>query len=222
MILAGEVLVDEVPITKSGTMVQEKVLVRIRSERRRYVSRSAEKLLAGLQAFSLRDLRGRVGLDVGASTGGFTEVLLEAGCSRVYALDVGHQQLDWKIRNNSRVIVMEKFNARALEPKDLPEKVSVVVMDVSFISIKKVLAPTLSVTEDECDWVLLVKPQFEVGREKVGAGGIVREESDRIQAVRSIQLHAQGLGLLSCGEIPSPILGSHGNQEYLLHFRREK
>jgi 23S rRNA (cytidine1920-2'-O)/16S rRNA (cytidine1409-2'-O)-methyltransferase len=161
-------------------------------------------------------------LDVGASTGGFTQVLLELGAEKVHAIDVGHNQMDWKIRSDPRVVVIEGMNARYLQPGQLPGRFGVIVIDVSFISLEKILPALLPFAEPKTDWIALVKPQFEVGKEKVGKGGIVTDEAAREEAVERIIQMSENLGLLKSGLIKSPIRGTSGNQEYLLHLRAEK
>jgi 23S rRNA (cytidine1920-2'-O)/16S rRNA (cytidine1409-2'-O)-methyltransferase len=177
------------------------------------------KLAAAFEAFHI-NVSGRVALDVGASTGGFTDVLLQRGSAKVYAVDVGHNQLDWKIRQDKRVVVLEKVNARHLAFDQIGEKVGVIVIDVSFISLDKVLPALLQFSDVETDWIALIKPQFEVGREKVGKGGIVRSEEDRQAVIRRLQIFAETLGLYCKGLIESPITGTDGNREYLAFWKK--
>jgi 23S rRNA (cytidine1920-2'-O)/16S rRNA (cytidine1409-2'-O)-methyltransferase len=177
------------------------------------------KLIAALDAWSV-SIKDRVGLDVGASTGGFTQVLLERGARRVHAIDVGHNQLDWKIRSDARVVVKEGVNARYLTAEDLPESVDVIVIDVSFISLAKILPATLAFASADADWVTLIKPQFEAGREHIDKGGIVRSEEVRRRVVEEVKSAGESLGLRSVGLIESPITGSEGNIEYLMHWKR--
>jgi 23S rRNA (cytidine1920-2'-O)/16S rRNA (cytidine1409-2'-O)-methyltransferase len=160
-----------------------------------------------------------VGLDIGASTGGFTHVLLLRGATRVHAVDVGHNQLDWSIRQDSRVRVHEKVNARAMEYGLIGEPVGIIVVDVSFISLEKVLPSLKQFATPETDWITLIKPQFEVGREKVGKGGIVSSEEDRLEAVERLTRAGESLGLRRLGLIESPITGTQGNKEFLAHWR---
>jgi 23S rRNA (cytidine1920-2'-O)/16S rRNA (cytidine1409-2'-O)-methyltransferase len=182
-----------------------------------YVSRGGLKLVAALEHFAI-DVSARVCLDVGASTGGFTDCLLQRGAARVYAVDVGKGQLDWKLRNDPRVIVREELNARYLQPGDLPETVDLAVCDVSFISVTLILPAVVPLLKPDGEMVILVKPQFEAGRGEVGKGGIVRDPALRLAACAKVALAVQRLGFQS-DVISSPILGAEGNQEYLLYAR---
>lgn len=215
MILAGHVLVNDKPIVKSGETVLVGSDIRLREPELKYVSRGALKLKGALEYFGLK-VEGKIGLDVGASTGGFTEVLIESGATRVYAIDVGTNQLAWKIRNDPRVVSRENCNARYLEPKDFPEQPNFMVMDVSFISIKLIL-PALSrllATGSPC--VVLFKPQFELGREWIGAGGIVKDQAHAQNVLLEMIEWAKDHGFEAGQTIPSPILGTDGNHEYLI------
>lgn len=218
LILSGNVLVGDVPVTKAGQQISETADIRIRGQEHPYVSRGGIKLAAALDAFGVA-VEGRIGLDVGASTGGFTHVLLLRGAARVHAVDVGHNQLDWKIRQDSRVVVYEKINAREMPFELIGEKVDLIVIDVSFISLEKILPATLSFGSSETDWITLIKPQFEVGKEKVGKGGIVSSEEDRQEAVSRLTRFAKSLGLDRRGLIDSPITGTQGNKEFLAHWK---
>lgn len=219
-IMGGDVLVDDQPVTKAGQMVFTDAAIRLRGADHPYVSRGALKLLGAIRAFGI-SCQDRVGLDIGASTGGFTQVLLESGATRVFAVDAGHNQLDWKIRQDPRVTIHEKTNARHLEFSLIGQTVDVIVMDVSFISLEKVLPALLQFSVPGCtDWVALIKPQFEVGREKVGKGGLVHSSEDRQQAVARVTEFAMSLGLERLGLVESPIAGTDGNQEYLAHWRQ--
>jgi 23S rRNA (cytidine1920-2'-O)/16S rRNA (cytidine1409-2'-O)-methyltransferase len=183
-----------------------------------YVSRGGIKLAHALDAFGI-DVRGQVALDVGASTGGFTDCLLQRGAARVYCVDVGHGQLDWKIASDARVQVLDRVNIRLAPPDLLPERVDLVVVDVSFISLRLVLPALLPLAKPGASLVALVKPQFEVGRADVGKGGIVRDEAARARAVAEVRAAAAGLGYAPLGDTPSPIAGGKGNVEILLHLR---
>lgn len=219
LILAGHVLVDDVPVTKAGHLVAIDAPIRLRGQDHPYVSRGGIKLAAALDAFGV-DVKGRTALDVGASTGGFTHVLLLRDIAKVYAVDVGHNQLDWKIRQDHRVEVHEGINARQIDPALVERPVDLIVMDVSFISLEKILAALLPLAHAETDWITLIKPQFEVGREKVGKGGIVTSEKDRQQVVERLTRFGESLGLQRRGLIESPITGTQGNREYLAHWKR--
>jgi 23S rRNA (cytidine1920-2'-O)/16S rRNA (cytidine1409-2'-O)-methyltransferase len=216
LILAGRVLVNDAPVDKPGTRVAEDAAVRVRGEERRYVSRGGEKL-----AGALADLHVAVGgkrcLDVGASTGGFTDCLLQHGAAHVIALDVGYGQLDLGLRGDARVRVIERVNARELSAEHVPPEppVELVVVDVSFISATLVL-PRIAEVAPRAEVLVMVKPQFEVGRERVGKGGVVRDDSDRASAVARVRAAAAGLGYESRGEAESRLAGPAGNREVFL------
>lgn len=219
MILAGQVLTtDGKRIEKAGQLLSEDSPLHIKGGRLQYVSRGGLKLEGALAAFGL-DVSERVCLDVGASTGGFTDCLLQRGASKVYAIDVGYNQLDYRLRNHPSVVAMERFNIRHLSPDDLPERVSFICFDVSFISLELVLEPALRVASPGTQLVMLVKPQFEVGRENVGKGGIVRDEAARDAALDKILEVARREGLEELQSIESPITGTDGNVEFLLYGR---
>ncbi|MGK5082201.1 TlyA family RNA methyltransferase [Bdellovibrionota bacterium FG-1] len=219
LILAGKVLVADVPVTKSGQTVLKSAEIRVKGEDHPYVSRGGVKLAAGLDAFSVH-IEGRVALDIGASTGGFTHVLLLRGIQKVFAVDVGHNQLDWKIRQDDRVVVHEKINARNMPFEIIGQKVDVIVMDVSFISLDKILPAATQFAHPETDWITLIKPQFEVGKDKVGRGGIVTSEDDRQEVIARLTAFAETLGMKRLGLIESPITGTQGNKEFLAHWKR--
>jgi 23S rRNA (cytidine1920-2'-O)/16S rRNA (cytidine1409-2'-O)-methyltransferase len=218
LILAGQVLCDDVPVTKAGQQVLVAAQIRVRGEDHPYVSRGGLKLAAALDGFKL-DVSDRVGLDVGASTGGFTHVLLLRGATRVHAVDVGHNQLDWRLRTDSRVHVREKVNAREMGFEVVGEKVGIIVADLSFISLEKVLPNLRQFAGSETDWVTLFKPQFEVGRESVGKGGIVTDEAARENAFQRVVASLGEQGFTCLGRMDSPIRGTEGNVEYLVHWR---
>lgn len=219
LILSGNVLVKDVPVTKAGQQIDESAPLRIRGEDHPYVSRGGLKLAAALDEFRV-PVEGRVGLDVGASTGGFTHVLLLRGAERVHAVDVGHNQLDWRIRQDSRVRVYEKVNARNIEFKLIGEKVDLIVVDVSFISLDKILPALVQFSHERTDWITLIKPQFEVGREYVGKGGIVTSEEARHSAVERLKTFGESIGLVQQALIESPITGTDGNKEFLAHWKQ--
>ena len=218
LILSGNVLVDDVPVTKPGQSVSEEAAIRIRGEEHPYVSRGGLKLAAALDSFKI-ETRDRVALDVGASTGGFTHVLLLRGIKEVFAVDVGHNQLDWKIRQDPRVKTFEGINARYLEYSLIERTVDLIVVDVSFIGLEKIFPALRQFSHSETDWITLIKPQFEVGREKVGKGGIVHSEEDRMQAARKLIDASESFGLRHLGLIESPITGTNGNKEFLAHWK---
>jgi 23S rRNA (cytidine1920-2'-O)/16S rRNA (cytidine1409-2'-O)-methyltransferase len=213
VIMAGGVFSGGTRLDKASQQLSADTPLEVR-EADRYVGRGGHKLEAALTHFAI-DPSGRVCLDVGASTGGFTDCLLQHGAARVYALDVGHGQLDWKIRNDPRVVVMEHHNARHLQPGDLPEKADLVVADVSFISLTLVLPPAAGVLTDGGVIVALIKPQFELSRAEVGRGGVVRDEALRDKAVEKIRGFAAGAGWTWGGVVASPLAGADGNREFL-------
>lgn len=184
-----------------------------------YVSRGGHKLAGALRAFPMVDPAGRRCLDAGASTGGFTDVLLRAGAAQVVAVDVGYGQLAWSLRTDERVTVVERVNIRDLVPEQVGEPPSLVVADLSFISLRLVLAPIQRCVRPDADYLMMVKPQFEVGRERVGSGGVVRDPRLRAEAVREVAAHALTLGLGAEGVTASPLPGPSGNVEYFLWLR---
>lgn len=215
--MRGDVLVKDVPVTKVGTLVATDADIRIRTAPEdRYVSRGALKLVRAIEVFEIHP-SGRVALDVGASTGGFTQVLLEKGASRVIALDVGHNQIDWRLRSDPRVEVLEHVNARTADLSSL-EKPSLITIDVSFISLELIVQNLIRFFPDVPDWITLIKPQFEVGPERVGKGGIVRNPDHRTEAVDHVTEALQRLGLTRQGLVESPISGAQGNIEFLAHW----
>ncbi len=216
-IMEGLVRVGGRPVTKAGAMVPSDADVSLAGTSS-YVSRGAYKLEAALDAFRI-DVQGLVAIDVGASTGGFTEVLLKRGVTRVYAVDVGRSQLHWRLRNDARVVCMEGLNARFIEPCHIPEPCGVAVFDVSFISLRLVVPPVLRLLGEGAHIVALVKPQFEAGREHVGKGGVVRDDGVARSVVDGMRSFMEGLGTRVAGVIPSPIRGAKGNREYLLYAR---
>jgi 23S rRNA (cytidine1920-2'-O)/16S rRNA (cytidine1409-2'-O)-methyltransferase len=215
LIMAGDVLVDERPVTKAGSEVARDAVVRLRAAASAYVSRGGEKLAGALDHFGI-DVAERVVLDVGASTGGFTDVCLRRGARRVIAVDVGYGQLAWALRQDPRVVVLERTNARGLTPAMLPETPDAVVIDVSFISLTLVLPPVVALVAPQATLVVLVKPQFEVGKGEVGKGGVVRDPAQRAAAVARVRAAAEGLGLVVRGEAESVLPGPKGNREIFL------
>ena len=216
---AGLVTVSGSPATKAGSLVADDVPVQMIGPARRFVSRGGEKLRSALDRFDV-DPRDRDCLDAGASTGGFTDCLLQAGAARVAAVDVGYGQLAWEIRNDPRVTVMERTNVRSLRPEDLPFVPELIVADLSFISLRAVTPALVAVSGPGAGFVVLVKPQFEAGPADVGSGGVVREPAvwRRVLAEVTDTFHEHGVGVL--GVIASPLRGPAGNVEFLLHGRR--
>lgn len=223
LILAGNVLVDDQKIEKAGAQVEEACAIRLLGHDLKYVSRGGLKLERALEHWNI-DVASKVCLDVGASTGGFTDCMLQRGASRVIAVDTGYGQMDYKLRQDSRVRLLEKTNARYLTREMLGETVDFIAMDVSFISatlvLPAVVGAALPESRDERSGrqiVVLVKPQFEAGRDHVGKGGIVRDEAAQLAAVEKVRAALLSLGVAQSDVIESPILGAEGNREFLLH-----
>ncbi len=221
LILSGKVLVSDSPAIKAGQLVAQDAPIRIRSHEHPYVSRGALKLVAALDEFRV-PVTDRVALDIGASTGGFTEVLLLRGIKKVFCVDVGYGQLNWKIRQDPKVAVFEKTNARYLQLETIGQKVDLIVVDVSFISLEKIVPTLLLFSHADTDWITLIKPQFEVGKGKVGSGGIVRSEVDQQHVLDRLSAFAKTRGLVRKGLIESPIKGSKGNKEFLAHWKLQE
>ncbi len=220
LILAGEVFRGEERLDKPGTALDPATELRLKTTGPTYVSRGAFKLIAGLDRFAI-DPAGLLCLDIGASTGGFTEVLLERGAARVVALDVGHGQLDWRLRNDPRVVVLERTNARNLTAELLPGPPALVVCDASFIGLRTVLPAALGLAAEGARLVALIKPQFEAGRDSVGKGGVVRDPDVHAAVCATVRLWlAEEQGWEVLGIEPSPILGPKGNREFLIAARR--
>ena len=219
MILAGEVQVDGQRVEKAGMPVAEDARIEIISRLQKFVSRGGTKLAGALEDFAIEPA-GCVCLDIGSSNGGFTDCLLQRGAVRVYAVDVNTEQLDWKLRQNPRVIPIAR-NARELRVEDLPESVDIVVIDVSFISVRKVIAPAMAAAKPCADSLILIKPQFELRREEIGSGGIVRDQKLHDKAILAVRESVASVGLEYLGVRPSHLLGAEGNQEYFLHARKK-
>lgn len=216
VIMAGSVFVAGERVDKAGAVVKDDAEIVLKGETLKYVSRGGLKLEAALDAFGV-DVAGMTAVDLGSSTGGFTDCLLQRGVSKVYAIDAGRGQLDWKLRNDPRVVSMEKFNARYLKPEDIGgESAGIAVIDVSFISLTKIIPPAAGVLATGGVLIALIKPQFEAGKGEVGKGGIVRDEAKRKEVVDRITGFVSSLGLDVKGVIESPITGADGNVEYLI------
>jgi 23S rRNA (cytidine1920-2'-O)/16S rRNA (cytidine1409-2'-O)-methyltransferase len=218
MVLAGRVLVNEQKVEKSGTSVDSEAVIRLLGDDPRYVSRGGLKLERALEHWQI-DVNGKRCLDVGTSTGGFTDCLLQHGAGKVIAVDTGYGQIEMKLRNDPRVELHEKTNARYLKAGDVDGEVDLVAMDVSFISATLVLPAVVEAARPKAA-VVLVKPQFEVGRENVGKGGIVRDEQAQLDAVSKVRNTLVELGFIVQEAIDSPILGAEGNREFLLYGTR--
>jgi 23S rRNA (cytidine1920-2'-O)/16S rRNA (cytidine1409-2'-O)-methyltransferase len=218
LILANQVTVNGKPSSKAGTPVDDEDNIELKVPDHPWVSRGGLKLAHALETFAI-DVTGMAALDIGASTGGFTDVLLHHGASRVVALDVGHNQIDWKLRTDPRVLVLEHVNARYLDPSQLPEDArafSIVTIDVSFISLAHILPVVPALLQPGGRVVALVKPQFEAGRDDVGKGGIVRDPAVHTRVIDEVTQAAAEVGLKRVGLAPSPIEGAEGNREFLL------
>jgi 23S rRNA (cytidine1920-2'-O)/16S rRNA (cytidine1409-2'-O)-methyltransferase len=216
-ILAGDVLVEGHPVTKAGAAVPEDAELRLRGEAPAFVSRGGLKLAGALDAFGI-DPAGRTCFDAGASTGGFTDCLLQRGAARVYAVDVGTNQLHWKLRSDPRVVSLEQTNLRLWDPSRVPEPCSLLVADLSFISLRLAIPPVLPSLAPGAEAVLLVKPQFEAGPADVGKGGIVRNPAVRRRVCEEVWAFFAGTELRPLGLVPSPIRGGEGNVEFLLRL----
>ena len=215
IVLAGLVTVNGVAVDKCAKLVEESATIVVAPLAASYVSRSGEKLAAALDAFQL-SCEGVVAMDIGASTGGFTDCLLQRGATRVYAVDVGYGQLDWRLRNDPRVVVLERSNIRHLDAEVIPDQITFSVIDVSFISLKLVLPCAIKFLAERAIVVALVKPQFEAGVKQVGRGGVVRDEAVREAVIDNTKGIAKNLGFLCLGHLDSPVAGKKGNREMLL------
>ena len=218
LIMTGIVYVNGQKEDKAGTSFEETVQIEVRGSTLKYVSRGGLKLEKAMSRFGVQ-LAGKVCMDVGASTGGFTDCMLQNGAVKVYAVDVGHGQLAWKLRNDDRVICMEKTNIRYVTPEDIGDRIEFSSIDVSFISLTKVLGPVKQLLTDNGQVVCLIKPQFEAGREKVGKKGVVREKSVHLEVIEMVSDYARSIGFGILGLEFSPIKGPEGNIEYLLYLQ---
>jgi len=219
LIMAGKVVVGDHAADKAGMLVAVDAVVRIRGQEHPYVSRGGVKLRGALDRFPEVAIAGRVAIDIGASTGGFTDCLLQAGAARVYAVDVGYGQLAWKLAADPRVVVLDRTNIRKLAPGQIPEPIQLAVADCSFISLTKVLPSVPPLLTAAADVVALIKPQFEVGAGRVGKGGVVRDVAAREEAVAAVVAEAEGLGFRVAGTCDSPITGQDGNVEFFVWLR---
>ena len=219
LILEGLVRSGDRPVAKPGDLIAADAPLHVEGSDHPYVSRGGVKLAAALDAFGIQPA-GLVCLDIGASTGGFTDCLLKRGATRVWAVDVGYGQFAWELRNDPRVRLLERANIRTLPRAAIADAIDLVVIDVSFISLRLILRKTVEFLEPDGRVIALVKPQFEVGREHVGGGGIVRDPDQRAQAVADVLAAAAAAGLRGTGTIPSPIQGRDGNHEYLIALTR--
>lgn len=219
LIGAGQVLVNEQLADKAGCLFAPDVTIKVKASCP-YVSRGGLKLKGALEAFSY-DPTGQICADIGASSGGFTDCLLQHGARKVYAVDVGYGQLDWKLRQDQRVVVIERFNARKISKDQIPDPLDLAVIDSSFISLTKLIPPLLPLFGTQIHLITLIKPQFELSREKVPKGGVVLDPLLHEEAISKIQLFCQKLGLTSQGVVRSPIVGPKGNSEFLIYLTLE-
>lgn len=219
IIMSGNVFVDGQREDKAGTSFSEEVKIEVRGHALPYVSRGGLKLEKAMKNFDV-SMEGKVCTDVGSSTGGFTDCMLQNGAVKVFAIDVGHGQLDWKLRQDERVVCMEKTNIRYVQPEDLGEPIDFSSIDVSFISLTKVLLPIRNYLKENGEIVALIKPQFEAGREKVGKKGVVREKSTHIEVIEKVTDYAVSIGFEVAALEFSPIKGPEGNIEYLVHLKK--
>lgn len=219
VIMAGNVFVDGQREDKAGSTFPSEAVIEVRGHTLPYVSRGGLKLEKAMANFDV-DVKDKVCTDVGASTGGFTDCMLQNGARKVFAIDVGRGQLDWKLRNDPRVVCMEKTNIRYVTPEDIGEEIDFSSIDVSFISLTKVLGPIRDYLKSDGEIVALIKPQFEAGREKVGKKGVVREKSTHLEVIHKVMEYALSAGFDLCALDFSPIRGPEGNIEYLIHLKK--
>lgn len=221
IIMSGIVYVDNIKEDKAGSTFDEKAQIEVRGNTLKYVSRGGLKLEKAMDCFGV-SLAGKVAMDVGSSTGGFTDCMLQNGAVKVYSVDVGHGQLAWKLRNDERVVCMEKTNIRYVTPDDIEDRIEFASIDVSFISLTKVLPPVKELLTDDGEIVCLIKPQFEAGREKVGKKGVVRDQKVHVEVVEMIGDFARQIGFKTLDLSYSPIKGPEGNIEYLLYITKDQ
>lgn len=219
IIMSGIVFVDGQREDKAGATFDAEIPIEVKGNTLKYVSRGGLKLEKAMENF-IFSLQDKVCMDVGSSTGGFTDCMLQSGATKVYSVDVGHGQLDWKLRNDERVVVMEKTNIRYVTPEDIEDQLDFVSIDVSFISLTKVLGPVRELMKDGAEVVALIKPQFEAGREKVGKKGVVRDSKVHEEVIEMVASFAKEIGFTLLHLDYSPIKGPEGNIEYLLHMRK--
>lgn len=218
LLMAGQIIVNDKRVDKAGEMVSSDADIRIRGEAVPFVSRGGLKLEHAIKHFNI-EINNKVAIDVGASTGGFTDCLLKRGIKKVYAIDVGYGQMDIRVKEDPRVVSIERTNIRELKPESIPEKADLAVIDVSFISLTKVLSHVIPLLKDAGEIVSLIKPQFEVGKGEVGKGGIVRDEKKIERVVGRISSYSMEIGLEVAGVVESPIPGAKGNREFLIYLK---
>lgn len=219
LIMEGVVFIGTEKVQKPGDLISEDEDIVVKNNPLIYVSRGGLKLEKAIEVFNL-DLEGKVSMDIGASTGGFTDCMLKNGALKVFAVDVGYNQLDWKLRNDDRVVVMERTNIRNVTLEDIGDQVDFISIDVSFISLRLVLPVAREILKDEGEVVALIKPQFEAGREKVGKKGIVREKSTHLEVIKNVIQFSKEIGLIADSLTFSPVTGATGNIEFLARFKK--
>ena len=220
-IMAGNILIDNIKIEKAGTLIKDDSIITVLEKKIPYVSRGALKLKKGLEAFNI-SVDGKIDLDIGASTGGFTEILLLNGALKVYSVDVGYNQLAWSLRQNPKVVVLEKTNGRNLTPKNLDNnQVDIAVTDVSFISLDKILPAAYSCLKDDGEMIALIKPQFEAGKDGVNKKGVVTKPKVHIEVIEKIITISSDIGFSVLDLANSPLKGPKGNREYLIYLKKE-
>ncbi|BCB97189.1 TlyA family rRNA (cytidine-2'-O)-methyltransferase [Dissulfurispira thermophila] len=218
LIMEGRIFVEGIPITKSGVMVEDSAAIEVRGEDIHYVSRGGIKLEAAIKHFNI-SMEEKIAMDIGSSTGGFTDCMLQHGVKKVYCIDVGYGQLAWKLRNDPRVILIERTNIRYLGREKIPDEIDIATVDVSFISLIKVIPNVLEFMKENGEIIALIKPQFEVGKGEVGKGGIVKDETKRLKTVERVRENLESLGLQTIGVMQSPISGQKGNIEYFIYMK---
>lgn len=218
LIMEGKVVVDGVSVTKAGSMIDTESRIELKGEDMPYVSRGGIKLEAAIRHFDI-SMKDKIVMDVGSSTGGFTDCMLQHGAKRVYCIDVGYGQLAWKLRQDKRVVLLERTNIRYLDRERIPEDIDIATIDVSFISLLKVVPKVMEFLKKDGEIIALIKPQFEVGKGEVGRGGVVRDEVKRLKVVDRVMGSLEALGLKTIGILQSPISGQKGNIEYLIYMR---
>ncbi|MGO9611682.1 MAG: TlyA family RNA methyltransferase [Dissulfurispiraceae bacterium] len=220
LIMEGKVYLDGIAVTKAGTMVNANALIELKYTDFPFVSRGGLKLEAAIKTFDV-ELTDKIVMDVGSSTGGFTDCMLRYGAKQVYCVDVGYGQLSWKLRQDKRVVVLERTNIRYLQRSQIPDIIDLATIDVSFISLVKVVPTVLEFLKEGGEVIALIKPQFEVGKGEVDRGGIVKDDTKREKAVEAVKKNLESLGFQIAGLMESPILGQKGNKEYLLYLLKK-
>lgn len=219
LIMQGRIFVDGISVTKAGAMIDKESNIELKGEDIPYVSRGGLKLEAAIKHFAI-PLKDKIAMDVGSSTGGFTDCMLQYGAKRVYCIDVGYGQFAWKLRHDPRIVLIEKTNIRYLEREKILDKIDIATIDVSFISLVKVVPRVLDFLKKNGEIVALIKPQFEISKGGVGKGGIVKDEAKRLKTVQYVRENLESFGLKTIGTIQSPISGQKGNVEYLIYLER--